>query len=311
MSFDAWFAQNGGICSPAMRLHQFSAANGGRGAIALRDIAEEEELCWIPRKLVLTVETSSLPALLGPEDWRKVSEGAGWTGLILAMAYEHLQGMRWTPYLNELPTSFDSLIWWSTNELAELQGSTILEKLGRDEAETMWAERIAPMVHSRPDVFGADPSIYSVELLHRMGSNILSRSFHARHTDDSDDEDEDDASDVAMIPWADFLNARSGSSNARLYTEKDGFRLVATQAIAAGSQIWNTYAEPPDSDLLRRYGHVDGTADRPNEHDVAEVTADSVLAAAIALDPALASTRDDRVEFALQHFDECVLLSSR
>ncbi len=31
----------------------------------------------------------------------------------------------------------------------------------------------------------------------------------------------------------------------------------ATKPISAGEQIFNTYADPPNSDLLRRYGHVD------------------------------------------------------
>jgi hypothetical protein len=33
--------------------------------------------------------------------------------------------------------------------------------------------------------------------------------------------------------------------------------MVATELIPAGSQIWNTYGDPPNSDLLRQYGHVD------------------------------------------------------
>lgn len=33
--------------------------------------------------------------------------------------------------------------------------------------------------------------------------------------------------------------------------------MVSTKPIKAGEQIYNTYADPPNSDLLRRYGHVD------------------------------------------------------
>jgi len=101
-------------------------------------------------------------------------------------------------------------------------------------------------VQSRPDVFGNAPR-YSLDLFHRMGSLVLSRSFHAGAIDDdaassSSDDDSEDPSTVGMVPWADFLNARSGCNNARLFTESDGFRLVATKPIARGGQIWNTCA---------------------------------------------------------------------
>lgn len=33
--------------------------------------------------------------------------------------------------------------------------------------------------------------------------------------------------------------------------------MVAIVDITAGDQIWNTYGELPNSNLLRRYGHVD------------------------------------------------------
>ena len=97
-------------------------------------------------------------------------------------------------------------------------------------------------------------TFYSLESYHRMGSRILSRSFHverwqgkdeegaqdeveepqndssmdvdnadAEETSDGtdvnqeeNDEDGEDPSDVAMVPMADMLNARYGSENVRL-----------------------------------------------------------------------------------------------
>lgn len=81
--------------------------------------------------------------------------------------------------------------------------------------------------------------------------------------------------------------------------------MVTTKPIKAGEQIvsvrvqvsagegrltrfrsqWNTYGDPPNSDLLRRYGHVDVVPLRPplsgmgNPEDVVEVRADLVVAA--------------------------------
>ena len=33
--------------------------------------------------------------------------------------------------------------------------------------------------------------------------------------------------------------------------------MVAVRPIKRGEQIWNTYGDPPNANLLRRYGHVD------------------------------------------------------
>jgi len=53
---------------------------------------------------------------------------------------------------------------------------------------------------------------------------------------------------------------------------------VTTKAIKAGDQIWNTYGDPPNSDLLRRYGHVDlvplADGSMGNPADVVEIRAD-------------------------------------
>lgn len=99
-----------------------------------------------------------------------------------------------------------------------------------------------------------------------------------------EDEDEEDPSDVAMVPMADILNARYGSENAKLFYEKHTLRMVSTKPISAGEQIWNTYGDPPNSDLLRRYGHVDQVplpqGDVGNPADIVEIRADLVVSTA-------------------------------
>lgn len=51
-----------------------------------------------------------------------------------------------------------------------------------------------------------------------------------------------------------------------------------TRAIKAGEQIFNTYADPPNADLLRRYGYVD----RYNGADEVEVMAEALVDAVLA-----------------------------
>jgi SET domain-containing protein 6 len=102
--------------------------------------------------------------------------------------------------------------------------------------------------------------------------------------EEEEEEDIEDPSDVAMVPLADALNARYGSENAKLFYEESCLKMVTTKPIASGDQIWNTYGDPPNSDLLRRYGHVDlvplPQGGLGNPADIVEVRADLVVAAA-------------------------------
>ncbi|GAA5996004.1 ribosomal lysine N-methyltransferase [Rhodotorula paludigena] len=278
-AFLDWFKSKGGTVHPAVGLKHWEGM--GRGAVALQDIEPDTLLFSIPRSVLLTTSTASLQSLLSADDWSSLS---GWTPLILSMMREYLRTSTWTPYFALLPTSFDSLMFWSESELAELEGSTVLGKVGRAEADEEFETTVVPFVRAHEDVFGSAEE-YTAELFHRMGSLVLSRSFHVeskeQQEDDeesSDDEDEEeeereDVADVAMVPFADILNAKSGCDNARLFYEPTTLNMMSTSRIPAGAQIFNTYADPPNSDLLRRYGHVDEV----NDADLVEVGLETVV----------------------------------
>ncbi|KAI6165961.1 SET domain-containing protein [Pisolithus thermaeus] len=230
---------------------------------------------------------------------------------------------KWSPYMRTLPMTFHTPMFWSEDDLQELKGTAVVDKIGREDAEHAYVETLLPAIESCPSLF--PPSHlsrwYTLEAYHRAGSRILSRSFTVSkwtsdddpdgptlgdgddnadgheseresegpkssdmdsrantslgsamdvdepvtncdislHLDDHDDtdDDEDDPSDVAMVPMADLLNARWRSENAKLFYEPHVLRMATTKPIKKGEQIFNTYGDPPNSDLLRRYGHID------------------------------------------------------
>lgn len=332
--FVAWFQHNGGVLDTSMiAITDFPGS--GRGAVALQDIPENHTIFMLPRSLTLSTQTSSLPSAFGFEEWRKHKLHKGWAGLILCMMWEEAQGNqgKWITYLASLPTQFDTPIFWSDEELQELQGTAVVDKIGRDEAERDYHEKLTPAIKTRPDLFPSDQidTWYTLHQYHITGSRILSRSFNverwesgieqdaehvteedsnentqantsigsAMDVDDSadsgeavdeessdrgsDDEEIEDTSDIAMVPMADILNARYDSVNAKLFYEKHHLQMVTTMPIKAGEQIFNTYGDLPNSDLLRRYGHVDlvpcphlkGSLGNPQ--DVVEIRADLVV----------------------------------
>ncbi|KAK4055004.1 Ribosomal lysine N-methyltransferase 4 [Microbotryomycetes sp. JL221] len=304
-AFYEWLSSTGGDISSAVGLKQFDGM--GRGAVALRDIDADELLFSISRQVLLTISNSSLPPLLPQEEF---SELNGWTPLILCMMYESLKSdSTWQSYFALMPAvdSFSSLMWWNEEELKELQGSMVLDKVGKADADAEFENVVKPFVAKHSSVFG-DITQYTLERFHWMGSLILSRSFHVEskvqeeeddssdQEDDDEEEEREDVGDVAMVPMADLLNARYGCDNARLFYEPKTLNMMSTKPIKKGEQIWNTYAEPPNSDLLRRYGHVD----EDNGNDLVEVSlklvADVVGSQATKLDD---KQREERADFLL------------
>ena len=78
---------------------------------------------------------------------------------------------------------------------------------------------------------------------------------------------------------------------------------------------WNTYGDPPNSDLLRRYGHVDlvplADGSFGNPADIVEIRADLVMEVILQNHPEWAGPRSaERVDWWLEEGgDECAVLS--
>ncbi|KZW00228.1 SET domain-containing protein, partial [Exidia glandulosa HHB12029] len=348
--FLAWFKSQGGEVSPDVGIHVFSDEEGGRGLIALKELQIGETLFSVPRSLLLSPKTCELPRRMGEGDWKRFNLSKGWSGLILCMMWEEAKGAesKWAGYFPWMPTTFSTLMFWSDEELAELKGSGITEKIGKEDADREYNDRVLPAIQAcvhvlalnvaRPDLFlPSQAEHYTLQKFHIAGSRILSRSFTVHdladeaeeaqavdavsedgdeapqliesaaaavpvandrdgdvemqeaheHDDEPEPEEEEEDSDdederaTTLVPMADMLNARSGFNNARLYHERDCLRMCAITTIPAGCQLWNTYGDCANEDLLRRYGFVDlvpledGTLGNPA--DIAEVKADLVV----------------------------------
>ncbi|KAH9058770.1 SET domain-containing protein [Lactarius vividus] len=364
--------------------------NLGWGAFALRDLQQDHTLFSLPRDLTLSTRTSSLPPLIGEEDWKKHGLHVSWAGLILCLMWEAAQGesSKWSTYLASLPITFDTPMFWSSEDLEQLKGTAVLglsvsvahspslrvevlpDKIGKEQAENDYVNKVVPILKSRTDLFGTehpDPR-FSLEAYHVMGSRILSRSFQVeaqpqvdgsqtpplahegtemdldnssplphgnddtkRIEDDveSDDHDHDDPTNVAMVPMADMLNARYGCANAKLFDEDRDLRMVTTRSVCQGEQIvslfcaalpiygflpvliceildqWNTYGDLPNSELLRRYGHVDQVplagGGIGNPADIVEIRADIVMEVIVQNYPEWAGPRSaERVDWWLE-----------
>lgn len=144
------------------------------------------------------------------------------------MIYEAGRGKdsKWWPYLQLLPTEFDTLMYWTPAELAELQGSLVVDKIGKEDANRLFVESLLPVVQDHACLFGRlAPAFQGVsakgallELAHRMATLIMAYAFDIEYDDDSDEDFLDDSSTLAdlpkaMIPLADIFNADGDKMN--------------------------------------------------------------------------------------------------
>lgn len=210
----------------------------------------------------------------------------GWNGLILAMMYEDSQpASHWRTYLDILPRSLNTPVFWTETQLKQLTGSTIVDHIGARTIKSEYNTYIAPLLKKTElytvpasEIATVKAKFFNFEQYKRFGSLIMAYSF-------TDDEDR-----VAMVPMADMLNHRTGFNNARLYfnqedesaegkpdaeipesvdaaktksnkkaktSEHDFLHMRTRRAIEPEEELYNTYGTLPDGELLRKYGYVE------------------------------------------------------
>jgi SET domain-containing protein 6 len=210
-----------------------------------------------------------------------------WLQLILAMIFENARGSqsRWSAYLNILPTSFDTLMFWSTSELQMLQGSAVVDKISREAADRTFAEQLLPIVRSNQEIFQAQ-ALGDGDLLalcHRMGSTIMAYAFDLEKStegqqppqaqDEEWEVDEEENPAKGMVPLADLLNADADRNNAKLFYQEDQVVMKTIKPVLRGEELFNDYGALPTADLVRRYGYVTPNYTR---YDVVEIPADLI-----------------------------------
>lgn len=262
--FETWLKHAGVNVSDKIQLADLRHRSAGRAVLATQDIAADEELFSIPRSTILTAQTSDLPAAAR----EKLDDP--WLSLILAMIFEYRRGdeSKWKPYFGVLPEDFDTLMYWTEPQLQFLEGSAVVNKIGKKSADTAFTEQIVPIVREHSELLGGadltDDDI--LHLCHRMGSIIMAYAFDLERTGDSTaneqdgwEEDSDEGGEIlpkGMVPLADMLNADADRNNAKLFYEDDKVVMKTIKDVKAGEELFNDYGPLPSADVLRRYGYV-------------------------------------------------------
>lgn len=283
--FEEWLHQNSVDVSPKVALADLRESGQGRALTAQQDIAEDEALFTLPRNVLLNAQNCSLvedhPELAG-----KLLDLSQWEALILVVMYEwKVKGHSswWSSYFDILPVNdtehykFDQLVFWSDSELQMLKPSLIVDRIGHDSGQKLY-ERLFP---ETAETLGISELTEVSKLdFDRVATLIMSYSFdvqNARSNEDEESEDEEPENDASvkesdyfksMVPLADTLNADTHKHNASLMYTPTNLVMTAVKPIKAGEQVYNTYSEHPNAEILRRYGYVEANG---SKYDFAEV----------------------------------------
>lgn len=283
--FQDWLIKNNVEISPKIAIHDYRDTNQGRGIIALQNINPDEMIFKLPRSIVLNIDNNSLIKQY-PLALKKLRLLDQWIGLIIVLSFEMKfkfnpsdnddnNNSFWYEYLNILPNDFNQLIYWNDEELNHLQPSCILDRIGKENNLNMYNQIISIINQDLSIIEEFKSSPLTFEEYNKVATIIMSYSFDVEvpkskpnkemtengtnEEDDEDDyeEEEDHEYYKSMVPFADTLNADTHLNNAILIYSTDQLIMTCIKVIAKGEQVYNTYSDHPNLELLRRYGYVE------------------------------------------------------
>jgi SET domain len=282
---------------------------GVRGVVSTADIPPNHTIFKIPSSCVLAAESSAFHPAIARAGL------TGWNALVAALTYESGRAESpWRPYLDILPQTLDTPLFWSPEELALLDGTRADVRANAAAVRRVYDRVMRPFYDAHIEDI-PDPLARSFETYRRYGSIVMSYSFtlgkkgrrkragggsgqDGSSSDDEDDDEGDDDDDdsnnsnddddvrTVMIPMADMLNATPTGTTAHLFQGRQlslsslpDLEMQTTKSVPLGAEVLNTYGERPDSELLVRYGYVSPAQAPPNPSNAAALSAADLFAA--------------------------------
>ncbi|KAJ6666193.1 hypothetical protein lerEdw1_001098 [Lerista edwardsae] len=255
-AFLGWCVKVGAELSPKVRVSREGTV-AAYGLLAREAVPAGEVLCTIPRAALLSQHTSALAPLLQKES-ASLESPSGWVPLLLALLHEATaSNSHWAPYLSLWPDfrGLDHPMFWSADERTRLlKGTGIPEAVNKDLAsiQAEYSSIILPFLKAHPEVF--DPEVHTLELYKKLVAFVMAYSF--QEPLDEEEEDDKEPNPPVMVPVADLLN-HVANHNANLEYSPECLKLVATQPICQGQEIFNTYGEMANWQLLHMYGFAE------------------------------------------------------
>ncbi|KAI4825506.1 hypothetical protein KUCAC02_021186 [Chaenocephalus aceratus] len=202
-----------------------------------------------------------------------LESSSGWVPLLLALLYEYTSSQsQWKPYLS-LWVNFKTLdhpMFWSKEERdGLLRGTGIPEAVETDlvNIQREYTNVVLPFIRKHPDLW--NPGTHTMELYTQLVAFVMAYSFQEPQEEEDDDKDEEEEEEktpyqLMMVPMADMLNHVS-NHNAILEFTLDSLKMVCVRPIHKGEEVFNTYGQLANWQLLHMYGFTEPHQSNSND----------------------------------------------
>jgi hypothetical protein len=236
-SFIDWIGKNGGFVSKKISVVNLPEDECSRGVVCNEDLPENFVFLKLPASLLLNSSNS-----LNFQTHIKTKSGfnvSDWAPLAVSIVLEQTDSNSfWKPYLDILPPQIELPCLWPPEDLDFLKSAKIFKAIQRDFSRI--ERKIALLL--KDTTFVGTENIWRE---YRKACSVISSYSFC------------DGKIVSMVPFADLLNHRTGLNNARLFFKRDGLVMKTIKSCKRGDQLYNTYGDLGNSELLLQYGFID------------------------------------------------------
>lgn len=166
-----------------------------------------------------------------------------WLALVIELMH-HLcnPASPWRTYLDTLPHEFDMPNHWDEEDLKHLRGTSVELLLAGNSLQEQFRTVVQPLLRDHPDLW--PPETATFEVFQRAVALVRSRGYHEGQG----------ALGPFMIPLVDMLNHSLAKKCTTLQREGDYFVMRAERDIEEGEQLFTTYGDLSNAQLLHTYG---------------------------------------------------------
>uniref|UniRef100_A0A1A8RN18 protein-histidine N-methyltransferase n=1 Tax=Nothobranchius rachovii TaxID=451742 RepID=A0A1A8RN18_9TELE len=242
-----WAQENGASCD-GFTVTNFGSE--GYGLQATRDIKAEELFLWVPRKMLMTVE-SAQNSVLGPlHSQDRIMQAMGNVTLALHLLCERANSSSsWLPYIRSLPQEYDTPLYYQQDDVELLLGTQAVQDVlsqykntARQYAYFYKLLQTHPAASKLPlkDSFTFDDYRWAV-------SSVMTRQNQIPTEDGS-------RVTLALIPLWDMCNHTNGLITTGYNLEDDRCECVALRDYKESEQIYIFYGTRSNTEFVIHNG---------------------------------------------------------
>uniref|UniRef100_A0A8B9FMI5 protein-histidine N-methyltransferase n=1 Tax=Amazona collaria TaxID=241587 RepID=A0A8B9FMI5_9PSIT len=218
----------------------------GFGLKATREIKAEELFLWVPRKLLMTVESAKNSVLGSLYSQDRILQAMGNITLAFHLLCERANpNSFWLPYIQTLPSEYDTPLYFEEDEVQYLQSTQAIHDVFSQYKNTarQYAYFYRVIQTSKlplKDSFTYDDYRWAV-------SSVMTRQNQIPTEDGS-------RVTLALIPLWDMCNHTNGLITTGYNLEDDRCECVALQDFKAGEQIYIFYGTRSNAEFVIHSG---------------------------------------------------------